>query len=187
MIFTLLPAGARAPDSAIGAATLAYFSGVHARRQLPRFAKRFLRPLFSKEFLVGVLFTVGCLLPVWSQSVHWAGQAAGRVLLLPGLFFMALAWLNCHAIERWESDGYASRGVAQISCGVGLGGMVLAGLLLFRMPHAAALVATGALSAWLLAGLDVSRPRITPLALRASADLVLLAPVLLIPMGLLRQ
>jgi hypothetical protein len=189
MIFTLLPAGARVPDSAIGAATLAYFSGVHAQRRLPRVATRFLRPLFSKEFLVGVLFTMGCLLPVWSQSVLRAGHAAWRVLLLPGLFFMGLAWLNCHAIESWESADYeaGSERVARTACGVGLAGVVLAGILVFRMPHAAALIATGAMSAWLLAGLDLNRQRITPLALRASADLVLLAPLLLIPIGLVWQ
>jgi hypothetical protein len=54
------------------------------------------------------------------------------------------------------------------------------------------LVAAGAASALLLALLDRLRRRLTPLALRAAADLVLLTPVLitpalLIPLALLPQ
>jgi len=47
-------------------------------------------------------------------------------------------------------------------------------------PAAAALVAAAAVSAALLALLDAARTRMTPLTLRAAADLVLLAPAVLL-------
>jgi hypothetical protein len=189
IVLERLPAGARAPDSLVGAATLAYFSGIHSRRKLPPALGRFLSPLFSREFLVGSLFTAGCMLPVWSQS-SLAAQLASphRLLLLLALFFSALAWLNCRAIGHWESSGYGpTSGRISFAGGVvGITGLLLAVILASLEPRAAALLAAGALSALLLALLDLKRDRIEPLALRSAADLVLLTPLLLIPLGFLR-
>jgi hypothetical protein len=180
IVLTRLPAGGRLPDCAVAAATLAYFSGVHFRFQLPRFMVRFLSPFSSKAFLVGVLFTAGCLLPVWSRAAVGATPIS-RLLAIPALFFVALAWLNCHAIDKWEST--LPDAPLRVGCEawlLGLGGIILALLLAWIELRPALLIAAGAASVLLLVLLDRFRTRLTPLALRACADLVLLTPALLI-------
>ena len=57
---------------------------------------------------------------------------------------------------------------------------MLACVLFQPQPRSAALVAAGAASALMLALLDLVRNRLTPLALRVSADLVLLTPLTLL-------
>jgi hypothetical protein len=182
IVVTRVPAAARVPDSAIAAATLAYFSSVHSRRRLRGCTARFGYSLTSRAVLIGVLFTAGCLLPVWSQAaLREAHGLADRLLLAPALFFAALGWLNCHAIARWESDPDAHwKPVQAIACFVGVVGVLLALVLAWNEPRSAALVGAGAASASLLVLLDRSRRRLTPLAVRASADLVLLTPALLL-------
>lgn len=174
IVLTFMPLGARAPNSLLAAAALAYFSGVHAGRKLPR--------LVTKEFLVGTIFTAGCALPTW---LRLRGHAAGTGLLLePAVYFAALAWLNCLAIGRWESAARQGRiaGVWRLGSRLALVGFVAGFVLAWTAaahPRAAALLAAGGVSALLLALLDKMRERFTPLALRALADLVLLTPVLL--------
>jgi hypothetical protein len=182
IVVTRIPAAARVPDSAIAAATLAYFSSVHSRRRLPECLARLLHPLLSRAVLIGVLFTAGCLLPVWSQAaLRVPPRPVERLLLIPALFFAALGWLNCHAIAQWESNrGVHSKPVRPIACFVGLVGFCLAVLLVWNEPRSAALIAAGAASSLLLALLDRFRARLTPLAVRAGADLVLLTPALLL-------
>jgi hypothetical protein len=182
IVVTRVPAAARVPDSAIAAATLAYFSSVHSRRRLPACLARFLYPLLSQAVMIGILFTAACLIPVWSQAaLRQAPGLAERMLLIPALFFAALGWLNCHAIAQWESNWSAhSSRVQSIACLVGLVGGCLALLLVWSEPRPAALIAAGATSALLLAQLDRFRGRLTPLAVRAGADLVLLPPALLL-------
>ena len=177
-----MPAAARVPDSAIAAATLAYFSSIHFRRRLPDCLARLPYPPISRAVLIGVLFTAGCLLPVWSQAaLRVAPGLEQRFLLIPALFFAALGWLNCHAIARWESNPDAhSKPVHPIACLVSLMGICLALLLLQNEPRSAALITAGAASALLLALLDRFRSRLTPLSVRAGADLVLLVPALLL-------
>lgn len=183
IIAAMLPGTALVPDSAVGAATLAYFSGVHARRRMLPATQRFLAPLLTKELLVGVLFTTGCLLPTWSQ-LHVAPDQSwlGLKLLLPAMFFAALAWLNCFAIARWESGGQGThmKRVRRVACTLGLAGLVTAFFTARAEPHLAALLAMGATSAFLLAVLEKLRERISSLTLRAAADLVLLTPALLL-------
>jgi hypothetical protein len=71
-------------------------------------------------------------------------------------------------------------------CVLALAGLLLACILSHPQPRSAALAAAGAISALLLAALDGFRNRLTPLALRAAADLVLLTPLfLLTPLALL--
>lgn len=182
IIFVNLPHRALAPDSLLGAAAAAYFSGVHSRRKLPR--------LVSKEFLVGVIFTIGCTLPAFLR-LRATGVAAGRiaVFLVPAMYFAALAWLNCHAIAQWESNGTVSSrrcSVARLGSLLAAAGIVLAAGLAANHPREAALLVFGVLSGLLLALLDGLRERVTPLALRAAADLVLLAPIFLEPLARLR-
>lgn len=182
IVVTRLPAAARVPDSAIAAATLAYFSSVHSRRQFAGCTARFLDPLTSRAALIGILFTAGCLLPVWSQAaLRHASGPAEQSLLCPAMFFAALGWLNCHAIAQWESNRSTHpKPVQPIACLLGLAGVFLALLIIWNEPRSAALIAAAAASALLLALLDRFRCRLTPLAVRAGADLVLLTPALLL-------
>ncbi len=182
IVVTRMPVAARVPDSAVAAATLAYFSSVHSRRRLPTRLARILQPLISRAVLIGVLFTAGCLLPVWSQAALREPPVVTEwPLLIPALFFAALGWLNCHAIAQWESNRSAhSKPVQAIARLVGFVGICLAFLLAWNEPRSAALIAAGAASALLLALLDRFRGRLTPLTVRASADLVLLTPALLL-------
>jgi hypothetical protein len=222
IIVAFMPPVARARDSVLAAAALAYFSGVHSGRFTWQFPHRWLRSFFGKEFLVGVLFTTGCVLPVWHRP-H--GLAAPRSMIwifwIPAVFFAALAWLNCSCIARWEStdkphgsrnksvvlsdriprktrwagveghtccDDRSSRSLRSMALALAAIGTLLCILAAASAdPRPAALLAAGATSALLLALLDRTHARMTPLALRAAADLVLLSPLALIPVaGLLR-
>jgi len=128
------------------------------------------RRIFSKELLVGVLFAAGCALPVCSQA-HWPALAC------PLAFFAALAWLNCRAIERWESG---RAGVASTAVWVAMAAMAAAAAMAAFEPRDAAMIAAAAAGALLLAGLDRVRHRMTAISLRAAADLALLTPAVLL-------
>lgn len=175
IVLVRMPARARESDSLLGAAALAYFSGVHAGRR--RRASHF--PPLLKEFLVGVLFATGCALPALSL----AGPAQRMLLWPPILFFAALAFLNCRAIGVWESG----QACAHIAVFAGLFAFCGALLCCFLTPGPALLVAAGSAAALSLAGLDLARHRMAPLALRAAADLVLLTPLFLFCPSILRQ
>jgi len=182
IIFSLMPATLREHNSVLAAAALAYFSGVHSRRRPPAW----LAPLLSKEFLVGVIFTAGCALPAWSRlrALPASGSPFWTVWL-PAAYCAALAWFNCHAIGHWEQRprGRNATGVLPLGCALGCAGLFLAVLTSTAQPRTAALLLAVSASALLLAWLDRLRNRISPLALRAAADLVLLTPLLLIPMA----
>lgn len=179
IVLLLMPVGARERNSVLAAAALAYFSRVHSRRNLSPPAPRFQSPLFAKELLVGILFTAGCALPALSHVVRGPGSPLWP-LSAAAVFFAALAWLNCHAIERWESNCGPPVRPFPAPILLSLAGLLLAGVLFAFQPRAAALVAAGAASALLLALLDRLRNRLTPVALRAAADLVLLTPLALL-------
>lgn len=173
IIFTQMPLLLRERDFPLAVAATAYFSGVH----LPR-KEGTKRPfLFTKEFLVGVLFTAGCAVPTVSRldatkvpvPMFWA-------LLISLAFFAVLAWLNCEAIERWESD--AASQISTYAVQLGFVGVVLA-LFCFHGTRGGPLIITGSAASLMLAVLDRFRARLTPLALRAAADLVLLTPLIL--------
>jgi len=100
IVLALMPSVARKRDSILGAAALTYFAGVHFKRSL---APAFLAPLFSKELLVGVLFTSACALPTLGRAL----PRAFWPIAVAALYFTLLAWLNCHLIERWESAAAA--------------------------------------------------------------------------------
>lgn len=178
IILVNMPHGTLRPDSLLGAAAFAYFSGVHSRRKLPRLA--------TKEFLVGVIFTAGCMLPAWLRLRTAAAETPRlAVFLLSVVYFAALAWLNCHSIAEWESNPADRRrrcSVMELGTGLAAAGVLLAAVLAVHHPRGAFLLASGAGSALLLALLDRTRHRLTPLALRAAADLVLLTPVTIIPL-----
>ena len=227
IFLVLLPPIAKQQDSALAVAALAYFTRVHSSRKLPPSGPQPQAPLlpplislvFSKELLVGLLFTAACALPALSRLP--ATTPIGP-LLAPVAFFASLAWLNCQAIEHWESlpsqfeasqqlrgdralkkskgfspfiDRTKSEGnLAPDGCHPQISAnnltfsaaifLALTGLLLSSIefplhPRPAALLRAGAASALLLALLDRLRNRLSPLALRAAADLVLLTPLAL--------
>jgi hypothetical protein len=175
LMLDFMPVAARARNSVLAAATIAYFLSVHSpwRLVIRRFRLR-----IPKELLVGVLFTLACAASTWTRI---AGHR--HSMLAPIGCFAALAWLNCHAIESWESSGKTSRCVTIFSIA-----MIFAAVALLEasinaalhLPRIAALLASASSSALLLAILDRAKPRLTPIALRAAADLALLTPLALL-------
>ncbi len=199
IILAFMPPLARARDSVLAAAALAYFSSVHSGRSAWQFRLPWPRSFPGKEFLVGVLFTAGCVLPAWHRPHAVAAPGSTIwVFWIPAVAFAALAWLNCSCIARWESTDElwpAQSGNAKDFLGVGhphppatfyagvllaCGGFLFAAVGALANPRPAALLAAGAASALLLALLDRRRAHMTPLALRAAADLVLLTPLALL-------
>ena len=183
IVATRLPAAARIPDTAVAAATLAYFSRVHSRSGGVHGMKCPLSRFWWRALLIGILFTAGCLLPLASQVAAPGFIPATSRLAMPAMFFATVAWLNCHAIARWESPGSPDAAPGQIGRAgvlVAMAGIGLAALLAHAEPRSALLVAAGTASTLLLTALDRFRDRFTPRALRAAADLVLLTPALLL-------
>jgi hypothetical protein len=178
IILARMPSAMRQRDSVLGVAAMAYFTGVHAGRG----RSRLLAALLKKELLVGVLFTAACALPAWYQRWLAGRGAPAWPFLALVLLFALLAWLNCHLISRWETgkNGLPGRHAVHPAATLVLATALLATVLCAAHPRAAAVAAAAALSALLLVGLDRLRARLTPVALRASADLVLLTPLLLI-------
>jgi len=195
LVLRCIPVVARERDSVLAAASLAYFARVHRRQLSPVESGRpFFPPIVTKELLVGVLFAVGCAMP--ALGAVWSAPATTRWVLICAVgYFAALAWLNCYAIEQWESEGEREskaerRGnlsLGVLSKALALFGLIAALLLYTIHPRAALLLAAAALSALLIALLDRIRPQLDSVALRAAADLVLLAPAIVFPFaGLLR-
>lgn len=170
LVFGRMSSAIRHRDSVLAAAALLYFSGVHSAARLPRWLPK----LTSKEFLVGLLFTAGCAAPTLARlhSVRWP-----FIVCLAA--FTSLAWLNCSAIERWESsDSFTHTSlrssVVSIAC------FASAAVLSFSDTRAAGLLCVAGMSALILALLDRTRHGISRLTLRALADMALLTPVILL-------
>lgn len=168
-----MPIAARARNSVLALAATAYFTSVHGLRRLGAWRIR-----LPKELLVGILFTLACTLPVWTRSAH------RELLVAPILVYSALAWLNCLAIETWESGHrlrtFIFRG-ALIQAVVAFSAAAVCVTL--HQPRPALLLGAAAVSAILLALLDRNRAKFAPTTLRSAADLVLLTPLplLLLP------
>lgn len=181
MVESRLPEAALRRDSLVGLATLAYFSGVHGRGLRASWVgwlKEQAGRVVSRELLVGVIFSAGCVLPV----LPTASDGATRVcvaLAVPAAAFAALAWLNVRAIGCWESplarEVWPQAVALAAICGAA------SAVLVWTEPRAGALGMAVAGSALLLAGLDAIRDRVEAVALRAAADLVLLTPLLVVP------
>ncbi len=194
IVFAWMPLLARERNAVLAAAALAYFARVHFRALAPMTSQapsanhgdfrldtpalypcsgvRLPARIPVKELLVGILFTAACVLPAWTRTA-----AASRSLLIPALLFALLAWLNCHLIESWESGRTPSRLTPTL---LYLAGLLLAATRATSQPRSAALLAAGAVSAFLLALLDQLRPRLSPVTLRTASDLVLLTPLALL-------
>lgn len=174
-----VPAVVRARDSLLGAAALAYFTRVHAPESPGGRWQRVSRwrGMLTKELLVGLLFTAGCVLPAWSRA-----QAAGGLLATPAVVFALLAWLNCTLIDGWESGTTTKRRFIGLALGLAAVALAVA-VLAASQPRIALLLGAASLAALLLAALDSWRSRLAPVTLRALADLVLLTPLLAMGMA----
>ena len=170
LVMLRMPLAVRDHNAVLAAAALAYFSGVHSRARFPEW----LRKLASKEVLVGFLFTAGCVAPTLSRlhSPDWPFFAC-----LP--LFVALAWVNCSAIENWESHS-GQTGLLLRASFLGIAGLAACEAFALSDPRASALACCAGASALLLSLLDRSRDRFSPVTMRAFADLVLLTPLLLV-------
>ena len=156
--------------------------------------RRFFPPATQKEVLVGMLFAAGCFVPAWSRlPVATTSEASMWLLWIPGVYFAMLVWLNCWCIAGWEAavahgaSPQTSRCAhrAPIATVSAAGLLALVGLLLAVLAPASAmrsgaLLSAGAICALMLGLLDCLRLRLTPLALRAAADLVMLTPLFLL-------
>jgi hypothetical protein len=166
-----MPAGARGRNALLAAAAIAYFSSVHSPWRVPSRKVR-----LPKELLVGILFTLACATPAWSRM-----SSDQVVFALPVLIFMTLAWLNCAAIERWESGelpcASISRAALALASAAMAAGLICGALGSLRIEL---LLGAAALSAGLLALLDRIGNRLTATTLRSAADLVLLTPLVLL-------
>jgi hypothetical protein len=179
LIVMSISAAALKRNSIVGATALAYISADHIAKSVRGPLLERLRRRAPRELLVGILFTAGCVLPAWPRPHTATWLVAVYSFWIPAFYFAAVAWLNCVCIGKWES---MQNPAAWRECFiVAAAGMVLCMLASHATPRAVALLACGSLSAVLLAMLDWRRHRLTPLALRAAADLVLLTPLLLIP------
>lgn len=195
IVFRLMPFAAREHNLVLAVAALGYFSGVYLRRNLPELfpfsllRRRSLGNLPINQFSVGLIFTTAVTLPIWTRVLrrgHFAlGPAALGPLAVASVFFVLLGWLNYWAIGGWESGQQRTRihAAAMLLGQVGLGVGCLVAFVDVRL---AGLVGVGALSALMLAALDRGRDRLTPLTLRAAADLVLLMPAVLLLLPHLR-
>jgi hypothetical protein len=185
LIVHSMPVAARTRNSILAAAALLYFTGVHSPWRLPRpaFPVRLRMP---KELLVGILFTLACAAPTWARM-----PAQRFVLAAPVCCFIALAWLNCHAIESWEAEQPSQRRAFSIfhlaTSLAGIAAFTASVALLSHHPRIAPLLATASVSSALLACLDCNQHHLTSTGLRAAADLVLLTPVLLPVLSFLTQ
>ena len=178
IVFSFMPMDARERNSVLAAAAFVYFTRVHTSREDMPIAAVFRRPFISKEMLVGLLFTAACALPALSRATISPALVVWPPIVFT-VFFALLAWLNCHAIERWESRGQSltCSAIWKPALALALTGLLASAILSATHTRAAALLLAGALSAFLLALLDSRRSRLTPLALRVAADLVLLTPI----------
>ena len=176
IIFELMPRATREHDSLLAAASVLYFTRVHTGRRI--------LPLLSKESLVGILFTLGCALPAFTRA-HFSPETPVSILLITAALFALLAWLNCYAIDRWETHDALAPGIpiSLLALSLAAASLVCAILLAASHPRSAILLACGATAALLLAALDGVRAQLTPVTLRAAADLVLLTPVLLLALA----
>jgi hypothetical protein len=168
----------------LGAAVAIYFAAVHLAP--PAIQRR-----WPKELVVALIFAAGAWLPVWCEAHLIATRFA-----VPFLLLAASLWINAVGIECWERTGEAEARVAMepaltrfvathlgpIAAAIAVTSTCLC--LADPKPFAArSLYAAIAMSAIALAGLEASHRRITLPLLRVLADVALLTPLLLLPLG----
>ena len=156
-----------------GACLIAWFIIVHASRSTHR---------LPKEIAVGLFFSAAIFIPTVARD------AALRLVLLPSaILFAALCSLNCLFIYAWEHEGPLTSRLPHSTTRLALNHLRALALILTTAAAALALwevtpiPAACALAALLLLTLHRNRRRLARTTLRATADLALLTPLLLLP------
>ena len=122
----------------------------------------------TKEAAVAVLFALGATLSAW-PNIRSAVDIAAVIL------FSCLCWVNCVAIENWESPGESRW---PIGAAAGFVAVAAAALLFSSRPVLGGAVAASAICFVLL---DRVRRHLSSDALRVLADVALLSPLFLLP------
>tara|TARA_B100001250_G_C19816272_1_gene798614 strand:+ start:7035 stop:7700 length:666 start_codon:yes stop_codon:yes gene_type:complete len=141
--------------------------------------------IWPKEWHVGIVFSMGCSLQVWSLKPD-----AWLNLILPTLSFGALCAISCSHITVWEvvtadrhnSDSLLnahSRFVHRLSWfDIGLGLLCLSLAVIFTSTEIQQAFIAIAISAFLLVWLHDRCNQFSPNLLRTSADIGLYTPIL---------
>lgn len=159
------------PATLLGGLLLAAFVGCYLLFTHP--LGNYLPAQGFKEASVGVLFSAGSLLTVWT---HYPGSP--RVLFLCGLLFAGLCALNCYLIEAWERRPHLAGKHLSLLCAALLGLIWIVFLsLLTPFPEVNAVVGALSASTLLLLLLTYLEPQMPAEALRVAADAALLTPV----------
>ncbi|HTZ89788.1 MAG TPA: hypothetical protein VMA71_05585 [Alloacidobacterium sp.] len=177
VVFTRMSPAVRLEDAAVFAVAALYFLLVHTHGHA---AERWL----PKELAVGVLFAMATAVPAWARA------AGGRFALAPVVaVFAALCWLNCVAIESWESPAvgasahrttaWAARHLQGLTFAMLVVSLILSSANLHDSVRFYLLLAS-AMSALLLFWLAHSSKHLTALQLRIAADAALLTPLLFV-------
>ncbi len=208
LIATRMSSFTRRDDTVVFGVAMVYFGAIHGSSLWVRHVRSspgenethlFKNGAFGtkvwlpKEVAVAFLFAAATAVPAWSRM---GGDVAGKFaeLSLAVICFAALCWLNCVAIEHWETmDGvepsfdhmhasteWAGRNLARIAltvCGIGLY-MSAAATTLSTLPSVRFVFLAAALSSAALFALDRFRRNFSPIHLRAAADAALLTPLL---------
>jgi hypothetical protein len=160
LAWTELPPSLLRDGLILSAAVLLYFGAVHLagfRRSWP------------KEAAVAALFALGATVATWN---HVRSAADVETILL----FSCLCWINCVAIEQWET-GKPRWPIWAAALGVGLAAVIL------LHQDRPVLSSAEAASALAFVFLDRGRNRFTTDALRVLADVALLSPILFLPVA----
>lgn len=147
---------------ALGVAVALYFTLLH----LGIFQR-------TKEAAVAVLFALGATLSAW-PNIRSAVDIEAVIL------FSCLCWINCVAIENWESAGESRWPIGAAA------GFVAGAALLLLFSHRPVLGGAVAASALCFVLLDGVRRHFSSDALRVLADVALLSPLFLLPVAGMR-
>lgn len=159
------------PATLLGGLLLAGFVGCYLLFTHP--LGNYLPAQGFKEASVGILFSAGSLLTVWT---HYSGPP--RVLFLCGLLLAGVCALNCYLIEAWERRPQLAGKRLSLLCSALLGLIVLVSLtVLTTSPDAHSVIAALGISTLLLLLLTYIEPQMPTEALRVAADAALLTPV----------
>jgi hypothetical protein len=173
-----------------GALLVGWFLILHGTRGAHR---------LPKEIAVGVFFSAAIFIPTVARS-----PGLHLPLLPSAALFAALCSLNCLFIYAWEhgdrklvahrdqlaaartahaTTHFALAHLSALAVSVAIVGaaLLILGPMSFAHSDERLVPAACALSAILLLALDQNRRRLSPVALRAAADLALLTPLLLLP------
>jgi hypothetical protein len=172
LALTDLPALLLRRGCVLMAVVMVYFVIVHGLGRRPP-------ALWSKEASVGLVFALGASLAAWTNVRTIADGAA------IALFFV-LCWINCAAIQKWESGDFSRGygGAIHVSSSPvsfsAVGVAVMAGVLLWM--DRPILGGAEMASAFAFVWLDRMRRRLSPDALRVLADVALLSPMVFLPL-----